>query len=68
MRISIILLQNTSASILSAQGSTRPSVAGLGMRYSGGNKWNHTCIDIDNERNTKFEGHPYIDSPSLTAK
>ena len=68
MRTSIILLQNTSASILSAQGFNRPSVAGLGVRNSGGNKWSHTCIDMNNERNTKFEGHPYIDFPSLTAK
>jgi hypothetical protein len=68
MRTSIISLQNASASILSAQGFNRPSVAGFGMRYSGGNKWSSTCIDIDNERNTKFEGYPHTDSPSLTAK
>jgi hypothetical protein len=68
MRTSIISLQNASASILSAQGFNRPSVAGLGVRYSGGNKWSDTCIDMCDERNMKFEGHPYTDSPSLTAK
>jgi hypothetical protein len=68
MRTSIISLQNASASILSAQGFNRPSVAGLGVHYSGGNKWSSTCIDMYNERNTKFEGYPQIDAPSLTAK
>jgi hypothetical protein len=67
MRTSIISLQNTSATILSAQGFNRPSVVGLGMRYSSVNKWSK-CIDIDNERNTKFEGYPHTDLSFLTAK
>jgi hypothetical protein len=54
-----------SATILSAQGSTRPVSAKFGMRTDCGNKWSQS---IDNERNLRFEGYPHTDLSFLTAK